>query len=267
MTQWPSREVTDVDGVPRYRITTFRDCVAESALVIPVLNENGRLTGQLGRIKELNPDVDVIIADGGSTDGSTDVDALADLGVTALLTKTAPGRLSAQLRMAFHHCMSAGYGAVITMDGNGKDGVDGIHGIREALKDGYDFVQGSRFVRGGVASNTPSDRYLAIRLIHAPITSLAARRWYTDTTNGFRGHSRRLLLDPRVAPLRDVFDAYELLAYLPIQAGRLGFRTTEVPVARSYPSGEASPTKIHGTNAHLNLMRILLKASAGGYAP
>ncbi len=31
------------------------------------------------------------------------------------------------------------------------------------------------------------------------------------------------MLDPRVAPFRDVFDSYELLAYLPIRAAQLGY--------------------------------------------
>lgn len=237
------------------------------ALIIPVINENGRLTSQLDRIKKAAPEVDIIIADGGSTDGSTNPESLLELGVTTLLTKTGPGKLSAQLRMAFHHCLSLNYLAVITMDGNGKDGVDGITTIAAALRDGYDFVQGSRFIYGGHAINTPRDRYLAIRLMHAPLTSLGARRWYTDTTNGFRGHSRRLLEDPRVAPLREEFDTYELLAYLPIRAARLGYRITEVPVTRAYPRDEATPTKIHGISAHARMLRILATASVGGYNP
>ena len=260
-------EVADIDGVPDYRIRRIAARRHDCALVIPVLNENGRITGQLENSQAVNPDVDVIIADGGSTDGSTEPELLAERGVTTLLTKTGPGKLSAQLRMAIHFCLDAGYGAVITMDGNGKDGVDGIATVVRAMQEGYDFVQGSRFVKGGVAQNTPGSRYLAIRLIHAPVTSLGARSWFTDTTNGFRGHSRRLLSDPRVAPLRDVFQTYELLAYLPIRASRLGYRVTEVPVTRAYPRGQAKPTKIHGTSAHANLMDILLKAVRGSYNP
>lgn len=262
-----TEQVASRPGFPAYTVTHLRDPERDFALVIPVINENGRLTAQLDRIKAAAPEVDVIIADGGSTDGSTTPESLLELGVTTLLTKTGPGKLSAQLRMATHHCLNLPYRAVITMDGNGKDGVDGIAAIAAALRDGYDFVQGSRFIPGGHAINTPRDRYLAIRLIHAPLTSLGARRWYTDTTNGFRGHSRRLLDDPRVAPLRDEFDTYELLAYLPIRAARLGYRITEVPVSREYPRGEATPTKIRGAAAHARMLRILTIASTGGYDP
>ena len=259
--------VTSRPGVPAYSATHLRDPERDFALVIPVINENGRLTRQLDRIKKCAPEVDVIIADGGSTDGSTNPEPLLEVGVTTLLTKTGPGKLSAQLRMAIHHCLSLSYRAVITMDGNGKDGVEGIATIAAALRDGYDFVQGSRFIPGGHAINTPRDRYLAIRLIHAPVTSLGARHWYTDTTNGFRGHSRRLLEDPRVAPLRDEFDTYELLAYLPIRAARLGYQITEVPVTRAYPRDESTPTKIRGISAHTRMLRILTNATTGSYNP
>ena len=57
---------------------------------------------------------------------------------------------------------------------------------------------------GESSNNTPWERYWAVRLIHAPLISLAAGFHYTDTTNGFRAYSRRLLLDSRVAPFRHV---------------------------------------------------------------
>ena len=256
-----------VAGVPDYRVDEFRERGHDLALVIPVLNENGRIRRQLAQIQQCAPQVDVVIADGGSTDGSVDPVALEGLGVRTLLTKTGPGKLSAQLRMAFHYCLEQGYEGVITMDGNAKDGAEGIAVIAAALEQGFDFVQGSRFVPGGVAQNTPRSRYVAIRTVHAPVTSAAARTWYTDTTNGFRGHSRRLLSDPRVAPLRDVFDTYELLAYLPIRASRLGLRVTEVPARRTYPASEPTPTKITGWSGNTELLRILARAAAGRYNP
>ena len=267
MTFDPSETVTGIRGVPDYSTLDFREPVHDVALVIPVLNENGRVLEQLHEIGLQKPAVDIVIADGGSTDGSTNPAVLKALGVTSLLTKFGAGRLSAQLRLAIHYCLARRFQAVITMDGNGKDGAAGIAAIDASLRSGCDFVQGSRFVRGGRAVNTPLSRYIAIRFVHAPLISLASHHWYTDTTNGFRGHSRRLLEDPRVDPLRDEFESYELLAYLPVRAAQLGFRVSEVPVTRAYPPGQATPTKIHGMRAHASLLRTLLKAARGDYAP
>ena len=248
-------------GVPRYEYTILHPPKCATALVIPVLNENERILEQLQRIQVCAANVDVIVADGGSTDGSLDIDNLERLGVTALLTKQDIGKLSAQLRMAFSFCLEQGYESVITMDGNNKDGVEGIERLNHALNNGFDFVQGSRFVKGGEAIRTPVERLLAIRLIHAPLISLGAHHWYTDTTNGFRGHSRRLLSDRGMAIFREIFETYELLAYIPVEAARRGFKVSEVPVRREYPASGGVPTKITGIRTHFGLIRILFDAT------
>jgi len=254
-----------LQGVPDYQISAFKPKKFAYALVIPVINENGRLLEQLKKISILNPQVDVIIADGGSTDGSTDETLLKQLTVSSLLIKKGSGKLSAQLRMGFHYCLKLNYEGVITMDGNNKDGEMGIDTILIALNDGFDFVQGTRFAKGGISINTPFSRYIAIRMIHAPLISLGSKKWFTDTTNGFRGHSKKLIESQEVGIFRDVFDTYELLSYLPIAAQKYGFKTTEVGVLRQYPKNLEIPTKINGFKAKVNLMLILVRSLFGYY--
>lgn len=253
--------------VPAYQCTVFKPRVASTALVIPVINEGTRLLGQLDAIADLKPPVDIIIADGGSNDGSTDAQQLEYRRVRACLTKTGPGRLSAQLRMAYAWALEQGYDAIITMDGNGKDGVDGIQSILEKLQAGYGYVQGSRYAPGGSAINTPLSRWIAGRLIHAPLISLAARHWFTDTTNGFRGYSRAFLTDPGVRPFRDVFMNYNLLFYLSVRASQLGYDVTEVGVTRAYPDSGKIPTKINGFRGKFDLFGELIGAVTGRYHP
>lgn len=65
-------------------------------------------------------------------------------------------------------------------------------------------MQASRFIQGGTAENTPKIRDFAIRYIHAPMLSLFSGFKWTDTTQGFRAYSRKVLLDPKVAPFRDI---------------------------------------------------------------
>jgi glycosyltransferase involved in cell wall biosynthesis len=253
--------------LPEHEQVVLGPRLHDYALVIPVINEGERIRSQLRRISSLSPGVDVVIADGGSTDGSLDREFLTEANVRALLTKRGSGRLSAQLRMAYAWVLDQGYRGVITIDGNGKDGVDAINDFITRLDQGYDYVQGSRYLRGGKALNTPFDRKIAGRFVHAPILSLASRQWYTDTTNGFRGYSARYLADPRVNPFRDIFDRYSLLFYLTVRAGQLGLRTTELPVTRSYPAGEKTPTKINGFRSRLSLFHELMKAALGKYNP
>ena len=261
----------DVDGsgwqIPSYEVTFVCQKQREYALVIPVINEGDRIRGQLGRIRELGLPVDVIVADGGSTDGSLDIDFIETSGVRACLTKTGPGKLSAQLRMAYAWCIIQGYRGIVTMDGNGKDGVEAVIGMVAMLQEGYDYVQGSRFLPGGRAENTPLDRSIAVRFIHAPLLSLAGRQWFTDTTNGFRAYSVKYLTDSRVQPFRHIFSRYELLFYLTVCAGRLGFRVGHLPVRRSYPKDSAAPTKIDSTRGKFEVLQQTLLVASGRYNP
>ena len=110
-------------------------------------------------------------------------------------------------------------------------------------------------------------RYAAVRLIHAPLVSLGAHQWFTDTTNAYRAYSREYLTHPDVRPLRDVFGGYELLAYLSIRATQLGLKACEVPVTRAYPATGKTPTKISGFKGNSDLMKVLLNALAGKYNP
>ena len=254
-------------GVPAHERFNFRKKQHDYAVVVFCINENGRVRAQLERMATLSDTADIIVADGGSSDGSLTLDSLDDFRLRALLIKRDEGKLSAQMRMAIGFVIEEGYEGMVVIDGNGKDDVSAIPRFLELLEEGYDHVQGSRYVRGGRGVNTPLARHIGVKLLHAPLISLASRRRYTDTTNGFRAYSRRLLIDQRVSPLREVFLGYELHYYLAIRAARLGFKVIETPVTRSYPKGEDVPTKIQGIRGNLAVLKTLANVVRGLYDP
>jgi glycosyltransferase involved in cell wall biosynthesis len=201
---------------------------------------------------------DIIIVDGGSTDASLEIEELKQLRVRGLVVKKGSGQLSAQLRCAYAFALDQGYEGIVTIDGNDKDDPEAIPQFLEALENGIDFVQASRFLPGGVAMNTPKLRDLAIRYIHAPCLSVASGFKWTDTTQGFRGYSRRLLVSSKIAPFRDVFVNYELLAYLSYRAPKVGYKCGEIATARIYPKGEV-PTKISAIRGNAQIAGALKK--------
>ncbi len=266
---YPITHLKNLSGVPDYTRQAFAPKTAKACLLIPTINEGGRILGQLvnGYGYGVHEVVDIILCDGGSTDGSMEPKRLVMLGVNTLLTKTGAGKQGAQLRMGLHYALEAGYEQILTIDGNNKDSIESVPLFLEKLDEGYDLIQGSRFIEGGVAENTPPVRYLAVRLLHAPVISLAARQWFTDTTNAYRGYSRAYLTHPEVQPLRDIFMGYELLAYLSVRATQLGLKGCEVPVRRSYPKTGKTPTKIHGMKGNNDLLRCLFGACMGKFNP
>jgi glycosyltransferase involved in cell wall biosynthesis len=235
-------------------------------VVIPVINEGERIRSLLERMaaNHIPSIADIVIVDGGSTDGSIEMDALKQAGVRGIVVKKGTGKLSAQLRCAYAFALDQGYEGIVTIDGNNKDDPEAIPRFIEALQNGIDFVQASRFLPTGVAVNTPKSRDFAIRYIHAPCLSMASGFKWTDTTQGFRAYSRRILLDTKISPFRDVFMSYELLAYMSYRVPKLGYTCRELPTIRRYPVGEI-PTKISGLKGNFIVLITLFRACFGRY--
>lgn len=257
------------EGVPQFVCTEYEKRTRDYVVLIPIINEGDRIHKELKRAYDHNISdyADIVICDGGSTDGCTDEKKLKKLQVNTLLVKQDAGKQGAQLRMGIWWALQRGYKGIITVDGNNKDSIEDVPKFIEKLKGGYDLIQGSRFVKGGKAINTPFIRTVSVKLIHAPIISITAKQRFTDTTNAYRAYSERYLRDERVKPLRDVFMTYELLAYLSVRATQLGYKACEIPVTRAYPKKGKTPTKISFFKGNSELMKILFKNLFGAYKP
>lgn len=257
------------EGVPKFNCEEFAPKTKDYVVLIPIINEGNRIIHELERAKacRIASHADIVICDGGSADGCTEQNRLRTLEVNTLLTKQDAGKQGAQLRMGFWWALKRGYKGMITIDGNDKDSIEDVPRFIDKLEEGYDFIQGSRFIKGGKAVNTPWIRNVSVRLIHAPVISLTAGQRFTDTTNAYRGYSAKYLQDERVKPLRDIFMTYELLAYLSVRAAQIGMRACEVPVTRAYPKTGKTPTKISFFKGNSELLKILFKNMQGAYKP
>lgn len=256
-------------GVPRFECTEYSEKTKGYVVLIPIINEGDRIIKELKRAykNHVADYADIVICDGGSTDGCTEEVRLRKLNVNTLLVKQDAGKQGAQLRMGIWWALKRGYKGIITIDGNNKDSIEDVPHFIEKLQEGYDLVQGSRFIKGGKAINTPFIRMVSVKLIHAPVISMTAHQRFTDTTNAYRAYSARYLQDERVQPLRDIFMTYELLAYLSVRATQIGMKACEIPVTRAYPRTGKTPTKISFLKGNSELMKILLKNVRGAYNP
>lgn len=255
-------------SVPEFEETIFCEKKTKYCLLIPLFNEGERYFRQVKKMVKngLFQRVDVVICDAGSKDGTTDYNFLKKSGHRALLVRKGKGRYSTDIKMGYYWALKQGYEGFITVDGNNKDDTKALSLFIDALDQGYDYVQGSRFIKGGKGVHTPFIRQVAMKMINEPIMTFCARRRLTDTTNGFRAYSKRFLTDQGVLPFRDPFWGYELIYYLPIRACRLGFRVCEVPVTRAYPKGEVS-SKVGGVKGNLYQLSILYHCLRKHYDP
>ncbi len=237
-----------------------------SAVIVVIWNEGERIKKQLARMQSQTPFVDIILADGGSSDGSTDHDFLKSMQVQALLVTQERG-LGTALRMGFEYALQKGYENIITMDGNGKDGPDALKTIVEKLNEGFEFVQASRFVKGGVHKNTPVDRLIGIKCVISPVLWLASGFHFTDPTNGMKGFKAYVLNNEKLDVFRPEFNSFNLQFYLNYRVPKLGYKTTEIAAERVYPDDGTVPTKIIGLRPRFKIIRELIVTALGMYNP
>ncbi|WP_135445174.1 glycosyltransferase family 2 protein [Vibrio tasmaniensis] len=250
--------------VPKYDEVFTSNKEHDYCVAIFVINEGEKLHKQLQRMKDFQLNVDIIISDGGSTDDSTDTRALQALNVNTLLVKKEAGKLGSQMRIAFSWALKKDYKGIVVIDGNNKDSVENINDFVIKLEEGYDHIQGSRFIDGGKAINTPLSRMIGLKTLHIPMIRMASGFKYTDTTNGFRAYSSKFLASNEISTFREIFKGYELHYYLAVQAVKKKFKCIEIPVTRTYPKGK-TPTKISPIRGNINIISTLFKLVLGVY--
>lgn len=205
----------------------------------PMYNEGERALQVLQRFPQGLVD-EIVIVDDASSDGAAQ--KLKEAGATVLILPRRSGPGTA-IRTGIDYGLKKGYDLFVTFATNGKDNPQEIPRLLEPLqKTQTDFVQGSRYLEGGLWRNMPFHRVWGIP-VFTFLFSLAVGRRITDATNGFRAFRRRLLEDPRINLWQEWLEGYPLETYLFLQAIRLGYSVFEVPITKIYPPSKTSYTK------------------------
>jgi dolichol-phosphate mannosyltransferase len=162
-------------------------------VVIPTYNEAGNLAWIVRRVRAAQPDVDVLVVDDASPDGTgaiADELAAADSAVR-VLHRTAKDGLGAAYLHGFRVALEAGYDVIGEMDADGSHQPEQLDRLLAALSDA-DLVIGSRWVPGGSVVNWPLNRELLSRggnLYVRMLLGISVR----DATAGFRLFRRATL--------------------------------------------------------------------------
>ena len=204
---------------------------------------------------------DVLIIDDGSTDGSL-ASIPKGIPVAVIRNGTTEGAGHC-IRQIFDCALNKGYEAVLFASGNDKDDPKDIKKLIQALEQGYDFIQGSRYLKGGGHGRMPLYRKISTRFVHPLLFSLIVGRQITDSTNGFRAVRLSLLKDPRIDIHQEWLDKYELEPYMFYKAIKLGYKVTEVPVTKIYPPKGQGYTKMRSFSGWWSILRPLVYLGLG----
>ena len=142
--------------------------------------------------------------------------------------------MGSAIREGIKYAIGNGYDIVVVMAGNNKDDPHEISRLLvPILKEGYDYVQGSRFLPGGKHVKTPLLRIIFNRLFPL-IWSLFTNFRCTEVTNGFRAYRTAIFKNENIKIWQDWLDGYALEYYIHYKVLTSGYKVKEVPVSKVY---------------------------------
>lgn len=236
-------------------------------LVSPIaFNENIKLKSVIERFLKCSTlsRADYLVIDDCSDDGTSElINSFADQGVMTIRHQQRQG-VGAAIRTAIKFAKEKGYEVLVIMAGNDKDDPREIpHLIDPIENEGYDFVQGSRYVgKDGTGGDMPFYRKIATR-VHPVLMSLITGKKVTDSTNGFRAFKLSIFDDPNIDIDQPWLDKYELEPYLLFKAIKLGYRFKEASVKKIYPSRKLGYTKMRPITGWWSIVRPLVFLGLG----
>jgi dolichol-phosphate mannosyltransferase len=205
--------------------------------IIPVYNDTGNIVKVLAKFRNKIVDEICIVTDCATEDDLDEIGkAAAKLGTSVHVIRNRERKgVGYAIREGVEYALGNGYDVVVVMAGNNKDDPREIPRLlTPILKEGYDYVQGSRFLLGGKRVKNPFLRGVFSRL-YPFIWTLLTNVRCTDVTNGFRAYKLKIFLDKRIDIWQGWLDSYELEYYIHYKVLALGYKMKEVPVSKVYP--------------------------------
>jgi len=209
-------------------------------VVIPTYNEAENVALLIPQIHELLPELDVLVVDDNSPDGTGAI--VADLAAKdpriKLLSREGKQGLGRAYVAGFKLCLAEGYDLICQMDCDFSHQPKYLVQILDVIRDA-DVVIGSRYIRGGATEDWPLRRKILSKGGNFYARTILGIR-VTDLTGGFKCWRREVL---EAIDLDRVGAAgYAFQMEMNYRTARLGFRIKEIPI--TFPDRTRGESKL-----------------------
>ena len=230
-------------------------------VIIPTYNERDNLPLILGRVHKALPDINVLVVDDGSPDGTGQ---LADEFAAndpkqriQVMHRTVKDGLGAAYLAAFAWGQERGYRVLVEMDADGSHAPEQLYRLLDAVDNGADLAIGSRYVEGGTVRNWPWRRLVLSRSANTYARTLLGVDIH-DITAGYRAYRREVLEKIDLSAVDSKGYCFQVdLTWRSITSG---FSVVEVPI--TFTERELGVSKMSGSN----IREAMVKTARWGIA-
>ncbi|MBW3658881.1 MAG: polyprenol monophosphomannose synthase [Actinobacteria bacterium] len=223
-------------------------------VVVPTYNERETLPEVIARTLAAPVDVDLLIVDDGSPDGTGELadEAAARDERISVLHRPGKGGLGAAYRAGLGWGLERGYDVLVEMDADLSHDPGQLPAL-VAATERSDLVIGSRYVPGGHIENWPRRR-LALSAGGNRYVRMVTGMPVRDATSGYRAYRAPVLEAIGLADLRS--DGYSFQLETALLTWREGFLVEEVPI--TFVERRAGASKISRGIVVEAVWRVLL---------
>lgn len=205
-------------------------------VVVPTYNERATMREVAQRLFDASGDVELLVVDDSSPDGTAEVVSELDDPRVHLLRRPGKQGLGSAYVEGFGWAAAHGYEIVVEMDADLSHDPAEVPRLLEALERA-DVVIGSRYVPGGAIP-----RWGPLRRLLSRAGNAYARWWLRlpvrDATSGLRAYRARVLADAGLDGIRS--EGYAFQIEMTRRAASLGAAIAEIPITFTERAGGRS---------------------------
>ena len=210
-------------------------------VIVPAYNEESNIVNTVNKIikysKKSNNEIDYIVINDGSSDNTKEICRKNKYNTINLIQNLGIG---GAVQTGYKYALNNNYDVAIQFDGDGQHDENYIDDLVDEIKEGYDFVIGSRFISDLSKFKSSSTRRVGIKIISFLIKLCTGKKIY-DPTSGFRAANKdviKIFANHYPVEYPEPESTTELI--------KRGYKVTEIPVEmheREFGTSSIKPLK------------------------